>query len=82
MKFMHRACKSVSDGEHYVIIVLVVSLVLHSEAVANVRIPRVLVVVVATMTHKSPLVFHYLGFGLVQFCSNCTLRHHPNLRAV
>ena len=35
---MHGSCKSVSDGEHYVIIILVVSLVVHNEAVALVRI--------------------------------------------
>ena len=56
---MHGPCKSVSDGEHYVIIALVVSLVLRGETVAHVRI----LYVVAMTTHKSPLVFHYLGFG-------------------
>ena len=40
MTFTHGSCKSVSEGECYVIIVLVVSLVLHREAVAHVRIPR------------------------------------------
>ena len=61
------SCKSVSDGERYVIIVLVVSLVFHGEAVANVRIPRVLVRIRDSHddTHKCPLVFHYLGFGRV-----------------
>ena len=44
---MHGSCKSVSDGQRYVIIVLVVSLVLRGEAVAHVRI----LYVVATMTH-------------------------------
>ena len=38
-----------SDGEHYVIIVLVVSLVLRGEAIAHVRI----LYVVATMTHAN-----------------------------
>ena len=60
---MHVSCKSMSDGECYIIIVLVVSLVLCSEAVAQVRIPHVVKYVVATTTHKSPLVFLYLGFG-------------------
>ena len=41
---------------------LVVSLVLRGEAVAQVRIPHVLVYMVAMMTHKSPLVVHYEGF--------------------
>ena len=63
---MHGSCKSMSDGERFVIIVLVVSLVLRKEAVAQVRIPRVLVYVVAMTTHKSPLVFCYLGFGRVE----------------
>ena len=35
---MHGLCKSASDGEHYVIIVLVVLLVPCGEAVAHVRI--------------------------------------------
>ena len=46
---MHRSCKSVSDGEHCVIIVLVVSLILRGEAVAHVRI----LYVVATTTQIS-----------------------------
>ena len=58
---MHRSCKSMSDGNHYVIIVLVVSLVLCGEAVTHVRI----LYMVAMTTHKSPFVFHYLGFGRV-----------------
>ena len=57
---MHVSCKSVSDGERYAIIVLVVLLLLRGEAVAH-----VLVYVIATMTPKSPLVFHHLGFGRV-----------------
>ena len=61
---MHGLCKSVSDGARYFVIVLVFSLVLHGEAVAHVRKdPNVYVV--ATTTHTSPLVFHYLGFGHV-----------------
>ena len=56
---MHGSCKSMSDGEYYVITVLVVLLVLRDEAVAHVRI----LYMVATTTHKSPLVFHYPGFG-------------------
>ena len=59
---MHWSWKSVSDDERYVIIVLVSSLVLPGEAVAHVKD--------ALRTshddsHKSPLVFHYLGFGRV-----------------
>ena len=50
---MHVSCKSVSDDERYVIIVLVVSLVLRGEAVAHVRIPQVFVYVVATPTHTN-----------------------------
>ena len=46
---MHGSCKSMSDGERYVITVLVVSLVLHGETVAHVRIQYV----VATMTHTN-----------------------------
>ena len=63
---MHGSCKSVSDGGRYVIIVLAVSLELRGEAVAHVRIPRVLVYVVATTTytnlHSSSV---YVGFGRV-----------------
>ena len=54
-----------SKCERYVIIMLVVSLVLRGGAVAQERISQVLVYMVATTTHKSPLVFHYLGFGCV-----------------
>ena len=46
---MHGPCKSLSDGERSVIIVLVVSLVLRGEAVAHVRI----LYVVATTTQIS-----------------------------
>ena len=46
---MHRSCKSVSDGEHYVSILLLVSLVLRIEAVAHLRI----IYVVATTTHTN-----------------------------
>ena len=49
---MHGSCKSVSDGERYAIIVLVVSLVLRAEAVAHVRI----LYVVAMMTHTNLLL--------------------------
>ena len=35
--FLHGSCTNVSDGERYVIIVLVVSLVLRGEAVASIR---------------------------------------------
>ena len=81
---MHMLCKSVSDGERYVIIVLVVPLVLHGEAVAHVRIPHVLVYKVATTTHTNLHSSSITSASdvLIQFCSNCTLRHHPNLRAV
>ena len=55
---MHGSCKSVSDGERFVIIALVVSLVLRGEGVAHVRIERILYVVslrvhVATTTHTN-----------------------------
>ena len=50
---MHGSCKNVSDGECYIIIMLAVSLVLREEAVAHVRIPRVLELVVATTTHTN-----------------------------
>ena len=50
---MHGSCKSVSEAERYVIIVLVVSLVLRGEAVAHVRIRCVLVYVGATTTHTN-----------------------------
>ena len=46
---MHESCKSVSDGELYVIIVLVVSLVLRGEAVTQVSI----LYVAATTTHTN-----------------------------
>ena len=46
---MQRLCKSVSDGDCYVIIVLVVSLVLRGEAVAHVR----MLYVVAMTTHTN-----------------------------
>ena len=46
---MHESCKSLSDCQGYVIIVLVVSLVLRAEAVARVRI----LYVVATSTHPN-----------------------------
>ena len=49
---MHGLCKSASD---YVNIVLVVSLAFRGEAVVRVRIPRVLVHVVATTTHTNLL---------------------------
>ena len=58
---MHGSCKSVSDGQRYVIVVPVVSLVLGGEAVTHVRI----LYVGATTTHKSPLIIHHLGFGRV-----------------
>ena len=50
---MHVSCKSVSDGECYIIIVLVVSLVLRGEPVAHVKIPHVLVRVVAMTAHTN-----------------------------
>ena len=53
---MHGSCKSVSDGERFVIIVLVVSLVLRGEGVAHVRIERIrgsLHVHVAATTHTN-----------------------------
>ena len=56
MTFLHGSCKCVSDGKPYVIIVLVVLLMLHGEAVTHVRIPCVLVYVVATMTQISTLL--------------------------
>ena len=46
---MHGSCKSVSDGECYVLIVLVVLLLVRGEPVALVRIQYV----VATTTHKN-----------------------------
>ena len=46
---MHGSRKSVSDGERYVIILLVVSLVLHGDAVTHVRI----LYMVATRTHTN-----------------------------
>ena len=46
---MHGSCKSVSDDERYVIIGLVVSLVLHGEAVASVR----MLYLVARTTHTN-----------------------------
>ena len=49
---MYGLCESVSDGECYVF-VLVVSLLLHCEAVTHVRITCVLVYVVATTTHTN-----------------------------
>ena len=71
------------DGKHEVIMLLVDSLVLRGEAVATVRIPHVLVYVVATMKHtnlhSSPIT--YALDVLIQFRSNCTLRCHPNLHA-
>ena len=60
-----------SDRKHYIIIVLVVSLVLLSEAVAHVRI----LYVVATMTHTnlhSSSITYALDVS-IQLCSNCTL---------
>ena len=49
---------------HSGLIVRVVSLMLRGEAVAQVRIPHVLVNVVATYDpHKFSLVFHHLGFA-------------------
>ena len=48
-----------SDGERYVIIVLVVLLVLRGEAVTQVRIPHIIVYVVAMTTHTN------LHFGCV-----------------
>ena len=81
---MYESCKSVSAGVCYVSIVLVVSLVLYGEAVAHVRIPCVLVYVVATMTLTNVHLYSItLTLDvLIQFCSNCTLRRHPNLCAV
>ena len=51
---MHELCKSVSD--YIIIVMLDVLLAVRGEAVASVRIPRILVCVVAATTHKSPLV--------------------------
>ena len=62
---MHVSC-SMSDGERYVIIMLVVSLVLCGEPVTQVRIPTHPCIRGShDNTHKSPLVFHYLGLGRV-----------------
>ena len=82
--FMHGSCKSVIDGEHYIIVMLVVSLVLRCEAVAHIRIQRVLVFVVATMTHTNPhwSSITYASDVLIQLYCNCTLRRHPNLRVI
>ena len=66
---MHGSYKSVSDGERYVIIVLVVSLVLRGEATTT-----------HTNLHSSS--FTKALDVRIQFCSNCTPIRHPNLRAV
>ena len=55
MTFMHGWCKSVSNGEHYVIIVLVFSLVLRGEVVAHVRILYVVAMTTHTNLHLSSI---------------------------
>ena len=50
---MHGSCKSMSDGERYIIIVLVVSLVLHGEAVTHVRFLYVVATMTDTNLHSS-----------------------------
>ena len=52
---MHGSCKSVSDGERYVIIVLVVSLVLRGEPVVHVRILYVVPTTTHTNLHSSSI---------------------------
>ena len=60
--------------------VLVVSLVLQGEAVAHVRILCVVAITTHTDLHLSSIT---LAWDVrIQFYSNCTLRHHPNLRVV
>ena len=77
---MHGSCKSVSDGEHYIIIVLIVSLVLHGEAVTHVRILYVVAMTTHANLHSSSIT---LALDMsIHFCSNCTLRCDPNLHAV
>ena len=51
--FMHGSCKSVSDGERYVIIVLVDLLVLRGEAVVRVRVLDVVAATTHTNLHSS-----------------------------
>ena len=77
---MHGSCKSVSGGECYVIIVLVVSLVLRGEAVAHVRI--LYVVATTTYTDLNSSSNTYAWDVQIQFCFNCTHMRHPNLHAV
>ena len=78
---MHELCSSVSD---YVIMVLVVPLLLRGASSRLCKDPtRPCMHCTHNYTHKSPLVFHFLGFGrVIQFCSNCTPRRHPNFRGV
>ena len=52
---MHGSCKSVSDGERYVITGLVVSLVIRDEAVAHVRIPYLVAMTTHTNLHSSSI---------------------------
>ena len=53
MTFMHKSCKSVSDGKCYFDIVLVVLLVLRGEAVAHVRILYVVAMTTLKNLHSS-----------------------------
>ena len=52
---MHGLCKSVSDGELYVIIVLVVSIVLRGGTVTHVRILYMVATTTHTNLHSSPI---------------------------
>ena len=59
---MHGSCKSVSDGERYIIIMLVVLRMFRGEAVAHVRKNPTCPCIRGSHddAHKSLLVFHYL----------------------
>ena len=52
---MHGSCKSMGDGECYVIIILVVSLVLSDKAVAHVRILYVVAMTTYANLHLTPI---------------------------
>ena len=52
---MHGSCKSVSDGECYVFIILVVSLVLRGEAVTPVRVLYIVATTTCTNLHSSSI---------------------------
>ena len=77
---MHGSCKSVSDGERYIIILLVGSLLLRGEAVAHGRLLYVVPMTTHINLHSSSIT-QALDVP-IQFCSNCTLRFHPTLCTV